>query len=172
MRLSKFIILLFLLFFSNCTSKSKFSARNKAEQSKNALMIESLDSLDTDTSSSITKNLPYPVQQKIYSINDSLIDYINHSYIDFKNQDSAFSFLKLKELMFKNGFKIDSSIDENDTSEKKTILWKRQFNEREQIEYSKYKNYKKMLIVSELWTDGKKYLSLWIMLLPEKKTMP
>ena len=169
MRHSKFLLILFLPFLSLCKSKTNSNAENKPEQIDKAVTKESFDSLDVDTSSFIVKNFPDPIKQKIYSINNKLIDYIHHSYVHIKSQDSVFSFLKLKQLTLADSFKIDTSSDEIDSSAKKIILWKHIFNKREQIEYSKYKHQIKILIASQLWSEGKKYELLWIILLPEKK---
>lgn len=127
-----------------------------------AAQIESLDSLDIDTSAFITTNLPEPVKEILYKTSHKLLDYALLSYAPVKSGDSLFSVTKLKELTQTDGFSID-------TSSTKIVFWMSSFNKRQQIEYSKNKDQIKIFIGTQLWFDGKKYQVLWIRILPEKK---
>jgi hypothetical protein len=162
MRHSKFLLILFLFFL--CFSKSKTNSNiiNDTPPVDNVVLTESLDSLDVDSSSFIVTNFPDSIKEVIYKTNHRLFDYVLQSYLPDKNEDTVFSVQKLKELTLADGFKID-------TSTNKVTLWKPTFNKRQQIEYTKNKNEIKILIGSQLWSDGKKYQLLWISLLPDKK---
>lgn len=162
MRHSKLILIQVLFFFCSCKSKTNPIVINDNVPVDNVLTSESLDSLDVDSSSFIVTNFPDSIKKVIYNTNHTLFDYVLQSYLPVKNEDTVFSVQKLKELTLADGFKID-------TSANKVTLWKPTFNKRQQIEYTKNKNEIKILIGSQLWSDGKKYQLLWIRLLPDKK---
>lgn len=162
MRYSTFFAIVFLFFLSFCKNKMSSNSLNDSQPVDEATLTKSLDSLDIDTSSFLVTNFPDLVKEIIYKTNHRLFDYVLQSYVPEKNDDSLFSVLKLKQLALADSFSIDSSAEE-------VILRKNTFNKRQQIEYKKNKSELKILIVTQLWSDGKKYQLIWMKALPEKK---
>lgn len=162
MRHSKLILIQVLFFLCSCKSKTTSNAINDNPTVDSVAQIQSLDSLDIDSSSFITTNFPDSIKKTIYNTNHRLFDYVLQSYSLIKNRDTLFSVQKLKELTLTDGFDID-------TSNNKVTIWKPTFNKRQQIEYSQKKSEKKILIANQIWADGKKYQLIWIRFLPDKK---
>jgi hypothetical protein len=163
MRTLNLFILLLSIFLFSCKSKSTESQDLESKQPPlNIQPATELDNLDSDTSSFITTNFSDTVKQILYATNHKLFGYILRSYILQNKNDTFFSLPTLRQIVLADSFRID-------TSNNQTILWKHLFNKRQQIEWSKKKGQVRIVIVNQLWFNGKKYELIWLRILPDKK---